>query len=419
MIIEKRYGEIKMTDAVNRFLRYVKIDTQSEEGHETTPSTAKQFDLARLLVSELEELGAKDVYLDEQLCYVYAKIPSNTDNECPKLGFIAHMDTSPAVSDENVDPVITENYDGTPIKMGDSGLFLDPAEYPDLLNYVGKTIICTDGRTLLGGDDKAGVAIIMSLVKYMKDHPEFKHGDVSVGFTPDEEVGMGVSGFDIGRFGADFAYTVDGGPVGSCDFECFNAASGHVTVTGRSIHPGSAKGLMKNALNIAAEFHALLPAAERPEYTERYEGFFHLNDMSGDVESAEMSYIIRDHDREKFEDRKKQFTAAAEYMNSRYGAGTVKADVRDSYFNMREIILDNFHLVENARQAYRNLGIDLLPPDPVRGGTDGATLSFRGLPCPNLSTGGHNMHGRYEYIAAESMDTMVEVCREILSIYSK
>ncbi|MBP1554893.1 MAG: peptidase T [Oscillospiraceae bacterium] len=408
-----------MTDAVNRFLRYVKIDTQSEEGHETTPSTAKQFDLARLLVSELEELGAKDVYLDEQLCYVYAKIPSNTDNECPKLGFIAHMDTSPAVSDENVDPVITENYDGTPIKMGDSGLFLDPAEYPDLLNYVGKTIICTDGRTLLGGDDKAGVAIIMSLVKYMKDQPEFKHGDVSVGFTPDEEVGMGVSGFDIGRFGADFAYTVDGGPVGSCDFECFNAASGHVTVTGRSIHPGSAKGLMKNALNIAAEFHALLPAAERPEYTERYEGFFHLNDMSGDVESAEMSYIIRDHDREKFEDRKKQFTAAAEYMNSRYGAGTVKADVRDSYFNMREIILDNFHLVENARQAYRNLGIDLLPPDPVRGGTDGATLSFRGLPCPNLSTGGHNMHGRYEYIAAESMDTMVEVCREILSIYSK
>ena len=407
-----------MTDTVNRFLRYVKIDTQSEEGHETTPSTAKQFDLARLLVSELEELGAKDVYLDEQLCYVYAKIPSNTDNECPKLGFIAHMDTSPAVSDENVDPVITENYDGKPIKMGDSGLFLDPAEYPDLLNYVGKTIICTDGRTLLGGDDKAGVAIIMSLVKYMKDHPEFRHGDVSVGFTPDEEVGMGVSGFDIGRFGADFAYTVDGGPVGSCDFECFNAASGHVTVTGRSIHPGSAKGLMKNALNIAAEFHALLPAAERPEYTERYEGFFHLNDMSGDVESAEMSYIIRDHDREKFENRKKQFTAAAEYMNSRYGAGTVKADVRDSYFNMREIILDNFHLVENARQAYRNLGIDLLPPDPVRGGTDGATLSFRGLPCPNLSTGGHNMHGRYEYIAAESMDTMVEVCREILSIYS-
>ena len=407
-----------MTDTVNRFLRYVKIDTQSEEGHDTTPSTARQFDLARLLVSELEELGAKDVFLDEQLCYVYAKIPSNTDKECPKLGFIAHMDTSPAVSDENVDPVITENYDGKPIKMGDSGLFLDPAEYPALLNYIGKTIICTDGRTLLGGDDKAGVAIIMSLVKYMKDHPEFKHGDVSVGFTPDEEVGMGVSGFDIDRFGADYAYTVDGGPVGSCDFECFNAASGHVTVTGRSIHPGSAKGLMKNALNIAAEFHALLPAAERPEYTEKYEGFFHLNDISGDVESAEMSYIIRDHDREKFEARKKQFTAAAEYMNSRYGAGTVKADVRDSYFNMREIILDNFHLVENARQAYRNLGIDLLPPDPVRGGTDGATLSFCGLPCPNLSTGGHNMHGRYEFIAAESMDTMVEVCREILRIYT-
>ena len=408
-----------MTDTLERFLRYVRIDTQSEEGHDTTPSTSKQFDLARLLVSELEALGAKDVYLDEKLCYVYAKIPSNTGKNCPKLGFIAHMDTSPAVSDENVDPVITENYDGTPIKMGDSGLFLDPSEYPDLLRYVGKTIICTDGRTLLGGDDKAGIAIIMSLVRYMYEHPEFLHGDVCVGFTPDEEVGMGVSGFDIDRFGADFAYTVDGGPVGSCDFECFNAASGTVTVTGRSIHPGSAKGLMKNALNIASEFHSLLPAAERPEYTERYEGFFHLNDMSGDVDSARMSYIIRDHDKEKFEARKKQFIAAAEYMNSRYGEGTVSASVRDSYFNMREIILDNFHLVENARQAYRNLGIDLLPPDPVRGGTDGASLSFRGLPCPNLSTGGHNMHGRYEYIAAESMDTMVDVCREILRIYTE
>ena len=407
-----------MTETTERFLRYVKIDTQSEDGHDTTPSTQKQFDLARLLVSELNELGAKDVYLDENLCYVYAKVPANTDTECPKLGFIAHMDTSPAVSDAGVSPVITENYDGKPIRMGDSGLFLSPEEFPHLLGYLGKTIICTDGNTLLGADDKAGVAIIMSLVKYMKDHPEFLHGDISIGFTPDEEVGMGVSGFDIPRFGADFAYTVDGGPVGACDFECFNAANCVVTVTGKSIHPGSAKNQMRNALNVAMEFHSLLPAAERPEHTEGYEGFFHLDEFSGTVDSARMVYIIRDHDKQKFEARKELFRKAAEFINVRYGAGTVTLALNDSYFNMREIILDNFHLVETAREAYRNLGIELLPPDPVRGGTDGATLSFRGLPCPNLSTGGHNMHGRYEYIAAESMDQMVDVCKEIIRLYT-
>ena len=408
-----------MTQTIERFLRYVRIDTQSEEGHSSTPSTAKQFDLARLLAEELEELGAKDVFLDEELCYVYAKIPANTETSCPKLGFIAHMDTSPAVSDENVSPVITENYDGSPIPMGSSGLVLSPDEYPDLLRYIGKTIICTDGNTLLGADDKAGVTIIMSLVKFMHDHPEFKHGEIRVGFTPDEEVGMGVSGFDIERFDADFAYTLDGGPVGSCDFECFNAASAAITVNGKSIHPGSAKNLMKNALNIAHELHSLIPAAERPEHTERYEGFFHLNSMEGTVDSAQMIYVIRDHDRKKLEQRKELIRSAVSFLNSRYGEGTVTAEIRDSYSNMREIILENFHLVENARTAYRNLGIELLPPDPVRGGTDGATLSFRGLPCPNLSTGGHNYHGRYEYIAAESLDTMVDVCREIIRIYTE
>lgn len=408
-----------MTDTTERFLRYVRIDTQSEDGHDTTPSTMKQFDLARLLVSELKDLGAQDVYLDESRCYVYAKIPSNTDSPCPRLGFIAHMDTSPAVSDENVSPVITENYDGSEIKMGESGLVLSPETYPDLLRYVGQTVICTDGNTLLGADDKAGIAIIMGLVRYIHDHPDFRHGELRIGFTPDEEVGMGVSGFDIGRFDADFAYTVDGGPVGACDYECFNAASAVVSITGRSIHPGSAKGLMKNALNIAAELHSLLPAAERPEYTEKYEGFFHLNDMEGTVDSATMVYIIRDHDMQKFEERKELFRKAVSFLNSRYGESTVSAEIRDSYYNMREVILDNFHLVDNARTAYRNLGIDLLPPDPVRGGTDGATLSLRGLPCPNLSTGGHNMHGRYEFIAAESMDTMVEVCKEIVRIYAK
>lgn len=407
-----------MTKTTERFLRYVKIDTQSEGGHDTTPSTVKQFDLARLLTDELREMGASNVYLDEDLCYVYAKVPANTDRDLPRLGFIAHMDTSNAVSGADVKPVITENYDGSPIKMGDSGLFLDPAEYPDLLNYVGKTIICTDGTTLLGGDDKAGVAIIMSLAEYLLAHPEVPHGDICIGFTPDEEVGMGVFGFDIERFGADFAYTVDGGAVGACDFENFNAAGARVTVTGRSIHPGSAKGLMKNAVEIAMEFHAMLPAAEKPEYTEKYEGFFHLGGIRGDVENTGMFYIIRDHDKQKFEARKELIKKAGDFINAKYGEGTVSVEVSDSYFNMREIILDNFHLVENARKAYTNLGIALLPPDPVRGGTDGATLSFRGLPCPNLSTGGHNMHGRYEYIAAESMDTMAEVLREIVRIYA-
>ena len=408
-----------MTKTTERFLRYVKIDTQSEGGHDTTPSTEKQFDLARLLVDELKEIGASDVYLDEKLCYVYAKVPANTDKKIPKIGFIAHMDTSNAVSGANVSPVITPDYDGSPIKMGDSGLFLDPAEYPDLLRYKGQTVICTDGTTLLGGDDKAGVAIIMSLAEYLLTHPEIPHGDISIGFTPDEEVGMGVFGFDIERFGAEFAYTVDGGPVGACDFENFNAASAVVTVTGRSIHPGSAKDLMKNAVNIAADFHALLPASERPEHTEKYEGFFHLGGIRGDVEKTTMIYIIRDHDKKKFEARKELIVKAGDFINAKYGEGTVTVEVSDSYYNMREIILENFHLVENARKAYTNLGIPLLPPDPVRGGTDGATLSFRGLPCPNLSTGGHNMHGRYEFIAAESMDTMVDVCREIVRIYTE
>jgi len=408
-----------MTETTERFLRYVKIDTQSIDGCETTPSTQKQFDLARMLVSELGELGISDVYLDEKLCYVYARIPSNMDRPCPRIGFIAHMDTSPAVSDEGVNPVITENYDGTPIKMGDSGMVLSPEDYPDLLNYIGKTIICTDGSTLLGADDKAGIAIIMTLAKYLQNHPEFKHGDVCIGFTPDEEVGMGVSGFDVERFGADFAYTVDGGPVGGCDFECFNAANASVTVTGRSIHPGSAKNMMKNALNVAWEFHSLLPAAERPEHTEQYEGFFHLDELSGTVDSARMVYIIRDHDKDKFEQRKQLFLDAAAFINGRYGEGTVSVSLKDSYYNMREVIMENFHLVENARKAYEDLGLPLLPPSPVRGGTDGASLSFRGLPCPNLSAGGHNAHGRYEFVAAESMDTMAEVCRQIVSIYAE
>ena len=405
------------SDTVERFLRYVKIDTMSEEGHDTTPSTAKQFDLARLLKKELEEMGASDVYLDEKLCYVYASVPSNLDRKTPALGFVSHMDTSPAVSDTDVRPLITENYDGTGIEMGTGGRILSPDEYPALLDYTGQTVICSDGSTLLGADDKAGVAEIMGLVKHLLDHPELPHGDVRICFTPDEEVGMGVSGFDYARFAADFAYTVDGGPVGDLNYECFNAASASVRVNGISIHPGSAKDKMKNAVKLAMEFDSLLPAAEVPEHTEGYEGFFHLDSFSGDVDHAVMNYIIRDHNPERFDARKELISEAARFMNAKHGEGTVVLELKDSYRNMREIIEKHMHLIDSARKAYAACGAEACIT-PIRGGTDGATLSLNGLPCPNLGTGGHNFHGRYEFIAAESLDRMVEVLLELVKIYS-
>ncbi len=407
-----------LSNTVERFLRYVKIDTMSEEGHDTTPSTAKQFDLARLLKRELEEMGASGVYLDEEKCYVYACVPSNLDRKAPKLGFVAHMDTSPAVSDTDVKPVITGNYDGSPIEMGTEGRVLSPKEYPALLDYVGKTVICSDGSTLLGADDKSGVAEIMGMAEYLLTHPEFPHGDVKICFTPDEEVGMGVSGFDYERFGADFAYTMDGGPVGDLNYECFNAAAATVTVNGLSIHPGSAKDRMKNAVRLAMEFDSLLPAAERPEHTEGYEGFFHLDSISGDVDRTVMNYIIRDHDPVKFDARKDLFRRTAEFLNARYGEGTFAAEIRDSYRNMREIIEENIHLIDNAKKAYAACGEQALI-SPIRGGTDGATLSYHGLPCPNLGTGGHNFHGRYEFITAEGIDRMVEVGLELIRIYAQ
>ena len=327
-----------MTKTTERFLRYVKIDTMSEEDHESTPSTAKQFDLARLLTEELKEIGATDVYLDEELCYVYATVPSNAGKDVAKLAFVAHMDTSPAVSDTDVKPVITENYQGQDIEMGTEGRVLSPKDYPSLLNYIGQTIICSDGSTLLGSDDKSGVAIIMSLVDHLVHHPELEHGDIKVVFTPDEEVGMGVSGLDYDRLDADFGYTIDGGQLGDLNFECFNAAGASVHVTGLSIHPGSAKGKMKNAARIAVEFDTLLPQAESPEHTEGYEGFYHLNTLNGDCDSAVMTYILRDHDADILEQRKEVFQAAADYLNTKYGKGTVDVEIRDSYRNMREVI---------------------------------------------------------------------------------
>lgn len=406
-----------MTKTTERFLRYVKVDTMSEEGHDTTPSTAKQYDLARLLTEELKEIGASDVYLDEDLCYVYATVPSNTDKDVAKLALVAHMDTSPAVSDTDVKPVITENYQGQDIEMGTDGRVLSPRDYPSLLNYIGQTIICSDGSTLLGSDDKSGVAIIMSLVEYLVEHPEFKHGDIKVAFTPDEEVGMGVSGLDYDRLDADFGYTIDGGQLGDINFECFNAAGATVRVHGLSIHPGSAKGKMKNATRIAMEFDSLLPKAESPEYTEGYEGFYHLDTFTGDCDGATMAYILRDHSAEILEHRKEVFRAAADYLNTKYGAGTVEVQIRDSYRNMREVIEKHYHLIENACKAFETLGVKPLI-SPIRGGTDGATMSFNGVPCPNLSAGGHNCHGRYEYVCAESMDKMVEVLLEIVKLYA-
>ncbi len=406
-----------MTNTTERFLRYVKVDTMSEEGHDTTPSTKKQFDLARMLTEELKEIGASDVYLDENLCYVYARIPSNTGTACPKLALVAHMDTSPAVSDTDVHPLITENYQGQDIELGTDGRVLSPKDYPDLLKQIGKTIISTDGSTLLGGDDKAGIAIIMTLAEHLLAHPELPHGDLCIAFTPDEEVGMGVSGLDYERLDADFGYTLDGGPLGDLSYECFSAASATVIVHGLSIHPGSAKGKMKNAVRIAEEFDALLPCAESPEFTEGYEGFYHLDTFEGNCDRAVLSYILRDHDSTILEKRKRVTQAAADFMNAKYGEGTVELILKDSYRNMREIVEQYPTLIENAVKAYEKFGIEPVI-SPIRGGTDGATMSYHGVPCPNIGTGDRNCHGRYEYVVAEEMDQMVSVLLEISALFA-
>ena len=406
-----------MTKTTERFLRYVKVDTMSEEGHDTTPSTMQQFDLARMLTEELKEIGASDVYLDEERCYVYARIPSNTGAAGPKLALVAHMDTSPAVSDTDVRPLITENYQGQDIDLGTDGRILSPKDYPDLLKQIGKTIISTDGSTLLGGDDKAGVAIIMSLAEHLLAHPDLPHGELRIAFTPDEEVGMGVSGLDYERLDADFGYTLDGGPLGDLSYECFSAASATVIVHGLSIHPGAAKGKMKNAVRIAEEFDALLPRAESPEFTEGYEGFYHLDTFEGNCDHAVLSYILRDHDSSILENRKRVTQAAADFMNAKYGEGTVELILRDSYRNMREIVEQYPTLIDNAVKAYEKFGIEPVI-SPIRGGTDGATMSYHGVPCPNIGTGDRNCHGRYEYVVAEEMEQMVSVLLEITALFA-
>lgn len=403
-------------EVLERFINYVKIDTQSAEETESFPSTEKQKNLAKVLVRELRELDAEDVGMDAN-GYVYARIPA-TDGGREKrtIGFLAHMDTSPDASGADVKPTIVSNYDGGDILLNaEKNIVLSPKVYPELAQYVGKTVVTTDGTTLLGADDKAGVAEIMTMAEYLLTHPEAKHGPVAIAFTPDEEVGRGVDFFDLKRFGADYAYTVDGGGLGELEYENFNAASLKVVIHGINVHPGEAKNKMKNAVRIAEEFDGMLPASEKPELTEGYEGFFHLMQFTGDVEHAELQYIIRDHDRSLFEEKKRLAENIGRCLNLLYGEGTVEVQLKDSYYNMREKIApDYMFLIENAEAKMEALGIK--PKiQPIRGGTDGARLSFMGIPCPNLFTGGHNYHGRFEYCIAESMELAVKLLLSLVS----
>lgn len=399
-----------MSQVVDRFLKYVKIDTQSDESSNTSPSTMKQHGLAQLLVDELEAMGAEEILYDKEHCYVYASIPATAGMEDKHvLGFIAHMDTSPVVSGAEVKPRVVTDYDGGDICLNeDENIVMRPVDFPELTAYVGKSLIVTDGTTLLGADDKAGIAEIMTMAEYLLAHKDILHGKIRVAFTPDEEIGRGTDYFDVGLFGADYAYTVDGGKLGELEYENFNAAGGKVTFHGRSVHPGDAKNKMVNALLLAMEFQAMLPPEQNPMYTEGYEGFYHLDRMEGAVERAQSNYIIRDHDRERFEQKKKLFLQIGKFLNEKYGEGTVTTELKDSYYNMCEVIEEHMHLIDCAKEIMLTKGVEPLVV-PIRGGTDGARLSFMGLPCPNLCTGGHNFHGRFEYICAESMEKVVEI----------
>ena len=391
--------------AYERFLNYVKYDTASDENSATCPSTAKQLVLAKALAAEMRGLGIDDARVDAN-GYVYGSIPANVHGR-PAIGLISHMDVVDCVPSAPVKPAIIENYDGGCVRLA-NGDVLDPAVFPDVAKAKGKRLIVTDGNTSLGADDKAGVAEIMTLCERLLSDPSLKHGKICIGFTPDEEIGRGADRFDVPGFGADFAYTVDGGAVGSINYENFNAASGAVTVHGRSVHPGSAKNIMLNAALIAADFIGMLPPQERPEHTEGYEGFFHLVDMQGQEEQASLHYIIRDHDRVRFESRKEQFQNVAAYLNGKYGAGTVDVVLRDSYYNMRELIEPRMEIIERANAAYRAIGIEPWS-EPIRGGTDVARLTYMGLPCPNIATGGMNCHGRFECVPIEDMDAMTDM----------
>ncbi len=402
-------------DIKNRFLRYIALDTQSDENSATCPSTAKQLVLLRLLRDELLALGLTDASIDEN-GYVMATLPANNGKAGPVIGFISHVDTSPDMSGENIKPRFVENWDGSDIVINkELNLTLSVKDFPEMKQYTGQTLIVTDGTTLLGADDKAGITEIMTAIEYLVKHPEIKHGPIKIGFTPDEEIGRGVDYFDVKKFAADWAYTMDGGEIGELEYENFNAASAKINIQGRNIHPGYAKGKMQNALLMAMELNALLPVFERPEFTQDYEGFYHLVKMEGSVEKSFIQYIIRDHNKEIFEKRKKVMQQCVDFLNERYGSEAFTLELKDQYYNMREQVEPVYHIVETAKKAMEVLGIK---PHirPIRGGTDGSRLSYMGLPCPNIFAGGHNFHGKYEFVPLESMEKATLVLLKIIEM---
>ena len=400
---------------VERFLKYVSFDTQSSEETEVTPSTPGQMVFAKYLKEELESLGLEDITLDEH-GYLFATLPANIDKPVPTIGFIAHMDTSPDMSGKDVSPRIVQNYDGSDIVLcAEENVVLSPSQFPELLDHKGEDVIVTNGKTLLGADDKAGIAEIVSAIVYLKEHPEIKHGKIRIGFNPDEEIGLGAHKFDVEKFGCDWAYTMDGGEVGELEFENFNAASAKITFKGRNVHPGYAKNKMINSIRVANRFCAMLPAHETPEHTEGYEGFYHLISFNGDVEQTTVAYIIRDHDRARFESRKKKIERFVSEINAEYGEGTATLELRDQYYNMREKIEPVMHIIDTAFAAMEAVGVK---PNvkPIRGGTDGAQLSFKGLPCPNIFAGGLNFHGRYEFAPIQNMEKAMKVIVKIAEL---
>ena len=403
---------------VERFLKYVSFDTQSSEETEVTPSTPGQMVFAKYLKEELESLGLEDITLDEH-GYLFATLPANIDKPVPTIGFIAHMDTSPDMSGKDVSPRFVQNYDGSDIVLcAEENVVLSPSQFPELLDHKGEDLIVTNGKTLLGADDKAGIAEIVSAIVYLKEHPEIKHGKIRIGFNPDEEIGLGAHKFDVEKFGCDWAYTMDGGEVGELEFENFNAASAKITFKGRNVHPGYAKNKMINSIRVANRFCAMLPAHETPEHTEGYEGFYHLISFNGDVEQTTVAYIIRDHDRARFESRKKKIERFVSEINAEYGEGTATFELRDQYYNMREKIEPLMHIIDTAFAAMEAVGVK---PNvkPIRGGTDGAQLSFKGLPCPNIFAGGLNFHGRYEFAPIQNMEKAMKVIVKIAELVAK
>ena len=406
-----------MEKILDRFLRYVAVETTSDENGTTHPSSLKELDLSRMLVDEMKQMGIADASLDEN-GYVMGTIPSNLDHEVPVLGFIAHVDTAPDASGKDIKPQIIPNYDGSDIPLkGVPGLALRVEDFPEMLDYKGQTLITTDGTTLLGADDKAGVAEIMTVAEFLLTHPDVKHGTIMIGFTPDEEIGCGVDFFDVAKFGADYAYTMDGGAVGELEYENFNAAGAKLHIQGCNIHPGYAKDKMLNAMYVGMELAAMLPVAQRPEYTCGYEGFFHLTGFNGTVEEANLSYIIRDHDRARFEQKKALMQEVVTFINKKYG-DIVTLELRDQYYNMREMVEPHYHIIEKAVRAMEMAGVQP-KVQPIRGGTDGARLSFMGLPCPNIFAGGHNFHGKLEFVPVESMEKAVEVIKNLVLLFAE